>query len=39
MDKIKEYGFKEFVYNTLVNTKGYTELTDIQKEVIPLALS
>ena len=38
MDKIKEYGFKEFVYNTLVNTKEYTELTDIQKEVVPLAL-
>ena len=38
MDKIKEYGFKEFVYNTLVNTKEYSELTDIQKEVVPLAL-
>ena len=38
MDRIKEYGFKEFVYNTLVNTKEYVELTDIQKEVVPLAL-
>lgn len=36
MDDIKKYGFKEFVYNTLVTTKGYTELTDIQKEVIQI---
>ena len=35
---IKDYGFKEFVYNTLVNTKGYEELTDIQKEIFPLAM-
>ena len=35
---IKDYGFKDFVYNTLVNTKGYEELTEIQKEVIPFAL-
>ena len=38
MDKIKEYGFREFVYKTLVNTKEYVELTEIQKEVVPLAL-
>lgn len=35
---IKDYNFKDFVYNTLVNTKGYEELTEIQKEVVPLAL-
>ena len=38
MDNIKEYGFKELVYKTLVTTKGYTELTDIQKKVVPLAI-
>ncbi len=35
---IKDYNFREFVYNTLVETKGYEELTDIQKEVVPLAM-
>ena len=38
MDNIKSYGFKEFVYNTLVSTKGYNELTEIQKEVVPSAM-
>ena len=38
MDNIEKYGFKDFVYNTLVDTKGYSELTEIQKEVVPLAL-
>ena len=38
MSKIINYNFKEFVYNTLVNTKGYEELTEIQHEVIPQAL-
>ena len=37
MSKIENYGFKEFVYNTLVETKGYKELTEIQKEVVPVA--
>lgn len=38
MEEISKYSFKNFVYNTLVNTKGYEKLTDIQREVIPLAL-
>ncbi len=38
MDDIKSYGFKDFVYNTLVNVKGYTSLKEIQKEVVPLAI-
>ena len=38
MENIEKYGFKEFVNNTLVDTKGYSELTEIQKEVVPLAL-
>ena len=38
MEEISKYGFKDFVYNTLVNTKGYEKLTDIQKDVIPLAI-
>ena len=29
MEEISKYGFKDFVYNTLVNTKGYEKLTDI----------
>ena len=37
MSKIENYDFKEFVYNTLVETKGYKELTEIQKEVVPVA--
>ena len=37
MSNIENYGFKEFVYNTLVETKGYKELTQIQKEVVPVA--
>ncbi len=35
MDNIENYKFKEFVYETLINTKGYKELTDIQKAVVP----
>ena len=38
MNKIEGYNFKEFVCDTLVNTKGYEELTEIQKEVVPLAI-
>lgn len=38
MDKIKSYGFKDLVYKTLIETKEYKELTDIQKEVVPLAI-
>ena len=37
MSNIESYGFKEFVYKTLVETKEYKELTDIQKEVVPVA--
>lgn len=37
MNNIENYKFREFVYNTLVNTKGYSELTEIQKEVVPVA--
>lgn len=38
MEEISKYDFKDFVYNTLVETKGYSELKDIQKEVLPYAL-
>ena len=35
MSNIENYKFKDFVYETLTITKGYKELTDIQKEVVP----
>jgi ATP-dependent RNA helicase CshB len=38
MKKIESYEFKDFVSNTLMTTKGYSELSDIQKEVLPFAL-
>ena len=38
MSDIQSYGFREFVCETLINTKGYRELTDIQKEVVPLGM-
>ena len=38
MSIVEEYNFRDFVNETLVSTKGYKELTDIQKEVIPSAL-
>lgn len=36
--EIKEMEVKEFITKTLVDTKGYKELTMIQKRVIPVAL-
>ena len=38
MGNIENCNFKEFISNTLVETKGYSDLTQIQSEVIPLAL-
>ena len=38
MKNIESYNFKDFVFKTLSDTKGYSELTEIQKEVIPVAL-
>lgn len=38
MSEIKGYKFREFVYNTLVNTKGYEKLTNIQNKVVPGAI-
>ena len=36
--EIKEMEVKEFITKTLIDTKGYKELTMIQKRVIPVAL-
>ena len=36
--EIKNINAKSFVIDTLIKTKGYKELTEVQKRVIPLAL-
>jgi len=37
--EIEELEVKEFVKETLIKTKGYKELTQIQQRIIPLAIS